>query len=126
LSGAKVAAVTGSTALLGHFAATRFSPAYRKLQLSFKVFLISSAFMAGFFTETDRAAMAEDRAFMQKFSISKEDELNHRITRSDTLKSYLDPQELQKAFVRNRYEVVGYGYVGVVGSTLLYNFSRTG
>ncbi|KAJ3414716.1 hypothetical protein HDV05_006153 [Chytridiales sp. JEL 0842] len=122
LSGTKVAAATGTTAIITHLLATRYSPFYARLQTSFKVFLISSAFMAGFFTETDRAAMREDRAFMQKFSISKDDDVKYALEKPSA--SLWDRQALQEAFVKNRYKVVGYSYAGIVGATLVYNFAR--
>jgi hypothetical protein len=75
MSGAKVGTLTGTAAIITHFTASRYLPPYKHLQTSFKVFLVSSAFIAGFFTETDRAAMKEDREFGLKFSISRGDEL---------------------------------------------------
>ncbi|KAJ3064401.1 hypothetical protein HDU98_012178 [Podochytrium sp. JEL0797] len=121
VDGAKMGAVIGAGAVLASLGAQRFIPAYRRLTLPFRVSLVLAATTAGFFTETDRAAMRADRAFAQEFSISSHGEAN--IPQDESIKDWTRESLKQAAFA-NRFSLLGYGYAGVVGSTLVYNFSR--
>ncbi|KAJ3007748.1 UNVERIFIED_CONTAM: hypothetical protein HDU68_003359 [Siphonaria sp. JEL0065] len=86
--------------------------------------LVLAATTAGFFTETDRAALRADREFSQKFSISRSNESG--FDTPDTLseaKSW-DMQTVKQVAYKNRFTLLSYAYVGIVGCTLAYNFSR--
>ncbi|KAI8612957.1 hypothetical protein BC830DRAFT_1134502, partial [Chytriomyces sp. MP71] len=114
-------------AVAASFAANRFIPAYRSLRFPFKLSLVIAASTAGFFTATDRATMYADREFSQKFSITKEDEVaafSHAEGEEALGMRKWDMDEVKEFTFKNRYSLLGYGYVGIVGSTLAYNFTR--
>ncbi|ORY39283.1 hypothetical protein BCR33DRAFT_720121 [Rhizoclosmatium globosum] len=100
---------------------------YRRLTFPFRISLVLAATTAGFFTETDRAAMKADREFAQKFSLSREDELSLVSSRPTLFgaNSEWDAERIKQFAFKNRFTLLTYGYVGVVGTTLAYNFSRT-
>ncbi|KAJ3284718.1 hypothetical protein HDU79_007929 [Rhizoclosmatium sp. JEL0117] len=127
LEGAKMGILTSAGALVASFGAYRFIPAYRRLTLPFRISLVLAATTAGFFTETDRAAMKADREFAQKFSLSREDELSLVSSRPTLFgaNSEWDAERIKQFAFKNRFTLLTYGYVGVVGTTLAYNFSRT-
>ncbi|KAI8612956.1 hypothetical protein BC830DRAFT_1170650 [Chytriomyces sp. MP71] len=126
LEGAKMGILATTAAVAASFAANRYSAAYRRLTLPFKVSLVIAASTAGFFTATDVAAMEADRQFAQKFSVSKEDELGAlgSLRPFASVGKDLDWAQMKAVAFKNKYTLLGYGYVGIVGSTLAYNFTR--
>ncbi|KAI9326512.1 hypothetical protein BDR26DRAFT_941203 [Obelidium mucronatum] len=127
LEGAKMGILTSAGAVVTSLAAYRFIPAYRRLTLPFRISLVLAATTAGFFTETDRAAMRADREFAKKFSLSREDELQ-LVSARPTLfgsNSDWDFERMKQVAYKNRFTLLAYTYAGVVGSTLAYNFART-
>ncbi|KAJ3030736.1 UNVERIFIED_CONTAM: hypothetical protein HDU68_007947 [Siphonaria sp. JEL0065] len=127
VEGAKMGIVTSAGAVAASFAAHRFIPAYRRLTLPFRISLVLAATTAGFFTETDRAAMRADREFSQKFSITNVNELEHISTKPTIFgeSSDWDLERVKQVAFKNRFTLLAYSYFGIVGTTLVYNFSRT-
>ncbi|KAJ3030737.1 UNVERIFIED_CONTAM: hypothetical protein HDU68_007948 [Siphonaria sp. JEL0065] len=121
VEGAKMGMVTTFGAVAASLAAQRYSAAYRRLTLPFRISLVLAASTAGFFTETDRAAMRADREFAQKFSISQSHEVV--IPAEETARNW-DLETVKQVAFKNRFSILSYAYVGIVGSTLAYNFSR--
>ncbi|KAI8846358.1 hypothetical protein BC829DRAFT_370497 [Chytridium lagenaria] len=118
--GVKMAGVftglSGGASLL----AQRYWPLYRAQKLPFKLFIVLAFGTGAFFTEADRSAMRADREFAMKFSVSREGELS----RPQETMSRLSTDEVMKAIVRNRYEVVAYTWLGTLAGTLAWNFQR--
>ncbi|KAJ3327697.1 hypothetical protein HDU76_011297 [Blyttiomyces sp. JEL0837] len=124
LEGLQMGSVVGGSTLVASFAAQRYLPMYRTLQMPYKVLLVVLGFTAGFFTQTDIAAMKADREFAMKFSITKPDELElHAVPNSKKILTGR-MEGFKEAFVKNRFEYLTMGYFGVLGGTLAYNFMR--
>ncbi|KAJ3099709.1 hypothetical protein HK100_004846, partial [Physocladia obscura] len=128
LEGAKMGLATTTLALAASFAGQKYSPAYRRLTLPIKISLLIAASTAGFFTQTDRAMMHADRNFAKQFSLTTSEEVDAVLKGSPTspidAEKKWDLRKVKEVAFANRYEILGYGYVGVVGSTLAYNFTR--
>ncbi|ORY39284.1 hypothetical protein BCR33DRAFT_720122 [Rhizoclosmatium globosum] len=122
LEGAKMGLVTTAGAIAASLAAQRYIPAYARLTLPFRISLVLAASTAGFFTETDRAAMRADREFAQKFSITQKDDVS--LAEASVARSW-DMETVKQVAFKNRFQLLSWGYLGVVGTTLAYNFSRT-
>ncbi|KAI9364462.1 hypothetical protein DFJ73DRAFT_809573 [Zopfochytrium polystomum] len=118
--GVTMGTIVGSTFLGASLLAQKFLPAYRSLTFPFKVFIVSSAVMGGFFTGTDRAAMKADRAFAMRFSVTHEDELS-LIKESREARNW---ESLRRTLYKNRFEILAASYFGILGTTLAYNFAR--
>ncbi|KAJ3064400.1 hypothetical protein HDU98_012177 [Podochytrium sp. JEL0797] len=116
LESCKTGVVIGAAAVLASYGAYRFIPAYRRITVPFRVSLVLAATTAGFFTESDRAAMRADREFAQQFSISRTDD---RLPMEQT-----SWEDWKLAAFQNRFTLLTYSYLGIVGSTLVYNFGR--
>ncbi|KAI9326511.1 hypothetical protein BDR26DRAFT_941202 [Obelidium mucronatum] len=122
VEGAKMGMVTTAGAIAASLAAQRYSPVYRRLTLPFRISLVLAASTAGFFTETDRAAMRADREFAQKFSISRSNEVNAEF---ESVGKSWNLDTVRQVAYKNRFTLLAYTYAGIVGTTLAYNFSRT-
>jgi hypothetical protein len=76
---------------------------------------------AVFFTVTDRVAMRVEREMGLRYSASLASE-------SLAIPALAPPASLTeravKFFVENRYAIIGYGWAGVVGGSLLYTWKR--
>jgi hypothetical protein len=118
--GLKAAAIWGTAGILGHLALTRFVPRYAKHTLPFKVFILMAIPTAAFFTTTDVEAMEADRKFAQQFSITKAD---MQAIKGET-KYTFDKEGIHKYIYDNQYHILGYGYLGLVGLSLIYNFGK--
>ncbi|KAI8924357.1 hypothetical protein BC831DRAFT_466120 [Entophlyctis helioformis] len=123
VEGTKSALMFGAAGVFGHLLAQRTWPLYQRQSLPFKSFLLICIPMAAFFTTTDKAAMAADRQYAQRFSITSADELEVKeLVPAAASDSALDRA---KSFVLgNRFALLGYGWLGAVGLSLMYNFSR--
>ena len=116
LQGAKAGGLAGVAGGFLHLFANSRVPLYQRQTIPFKVFLVLMIPTAAFFTQTDRAAMYADRIHAQKFSITKEDELEtaspqKQLSTTDWL-------------MKNRFRVLGYSWVAAMTGSLAYNFSR--
>ncbi|KAJ3219094.1 hypothetical protein HDU67_002750 [Dinochytrium kinnereticum] len=100
--------------------AQRYIPLYRSQKLPFKLFIVMAFGTGAFFTEADRSAMRADREFAMRFSVTREGDLSQP---APTM-TRLTGDELLKAAVRNRFEVVGYTWLGTFAGTLFWNFQR--
>ena len=107
------ASIWGSAAVTGHLLLTKFVPRYKKHTFPFKLFVMLMVPTAAFFTTTDVMAMEEDRKFAQQYSVSQPDEIDFKS--SSDWKEYLRD---------NQFSLVGYTWLGLVGSTLAYNFAK--
>ncbi|EGF82099.1 hypothetical protein BATDEDRAFT_36706 [Batrachochytrium dendrobatidis JAM81] len=123
MQGAKSSVLWGSLGGIAHMLAQRTLQPYQRLSLPFKSFLLIAVPMAAFFTTTDRAAMEADRIRAQRYSITREDELNVREVSPITDTSSTN-DKLKHYLVQNKYSVLGYTWLGVVGLSLAYNFTR--
>ncbi|KAI8614266.1 hypothetical protein BC830DRAFT_1065663 [Chytriomyces sp. MP71] len=127
VEGAKMGTALTLGAVAASLAANRFIPVYRSLRFPFKLSLVIAASTAGFFTATDRATMYADREFSQKFSVTREEEVSafsHAAGDEASGMRGWDGARWKEFAFKNRYSLLGYGYLGIVGSTLAYNFTR--
>ncbi|KAJ3357367.1 pre-tRNA nuclear export protein [Entophlyctis luteolus] len=125
LEGAKTAIMCAAGATTASFFAQRYSTLYRGLSLPFKVFLVMGATTAGFFTETDRAALQADREFMKNFSVTQGAEIEAAVGNSALAASQeWDATRIKEFALKNKYSLLGYSYAAIVGTTLAYNFTR--
>ncbi|KAI8925261.1 hypothetical protein BC831DRAFT_461682 [Entophlyctis helioformis] len=114
VEGTKSALMFGAAGVFGHLLAQRTWPLYQRQSLPFKSFLLICIPMAAFFTTTDKAAMAADRQYAQRFSITSADELEVKeLVPAAASDSALDRA---KSFVwATRFALLGYGWLGAVG-----------
>lgn len=116
--GLKAAGMWGLGGLGAHSLLTYTVPRYAKHTLPFKVFCLLMIPTAAFFTETDIAAKELDREFAQQFSVTP---------KLDTLRpasSYSFTGSGAKQFFKDhQFEVIGYGWLGLIGGSLAYNFA---
>ncbi|TPX65251.1 hypothetical protein CcCBS67573_g08184 [Chytriomyces confervae] len=104
IEGAKMGMVTTAGALAASFGLNHYSALFRGLTLPFKISLVLAATTAGFFTETDRAAMKADREFAKKFSISQEDEVQLKSSNPFKLNSSeWDMEQIKNAAFKNKF-----------------------
>ena len=116
--GLKAAGLWGLGGLGIHSLMTYRVPRYARHTLPFKVFVLLMIPTAAFFTETDIAAKELDREFAQQFSITPKIE-----TRATS--SYSFTGRGAKEFFRDhQFEVIGYGWLGLIGASLAYNFAQ--
>ena len=119
--GLKSAGIWGFGGLLGHTLLTRYNARYAKHTLPFKVFCLMMIPTAAFFTETDIAAKELDREFAQQFSITP------KLPQTDvsSKNNYALSAAGAKLFFKDhQFEVIGYGWLGLIGGSLAYNFAQ--
>ncbi|KAI8900201.1 hypothetical protein BC833DRAFT_618694 [Globomyces pollinis-pini] len=114
--GLKSAGLFGMAGLLGHYILNKSSPFYLRQRSSHKLFVLLMIPTAAFFTKTDTEAMKADREFASQFSITHE----HPVE-----KEYqVDQNGIRNFILDNKFKLVGYGWLSVMGLSLVYNFSR--
>ena len=112
------ASLWGSAGLSVHLLLTKYNNRYRKHTFPFKLFVLLMIPTAAFFTTTDIAAMEQDRLFAQQYSISKPSPFSNNEQTRKLGQGW-------KEYVReNQFKLVGYTWLGLVTSTLAYNFSK--
>ncbi|KND04125.1 uncharacterized protein SPPG_01563 [Spizellomyces punctatus DAOM BR117] len=119
MEGAKAAAIAGPTGLVASLLAQRNIRFYQRLSLPFKTFIALMIPTAAFFTVTDRAAMRADLEYAMRFSVTKKEDFAKPVDEADGNRS------LSQLIQKYRYQIVGYGWAGTLGATLLYNWRRT-
>ncbi|KAJ3046131.1 hypothetical protein HDV00_003881 [Rhizophlyctis rosea] len=115
------AAASTPLALGGAWLANKYSPLFRGLTLPFKTMLVICVPTAVFFTVSDRAAIAADKQLMQRFSVTRPED----VIRPPPKKEFsFTSQGIKDWIVDNRTYVVAYGWLGTVAGMMLYTWRR--
>ncbi|TPX62629.1 hypothetical protein PhCBS80983_g00241 [Powellomyces hirtus] len=117
--GATSVAISAPLGLAAALLAQKHIKFFQRLSMPFKTFLVLMVPTATFFTVTDRAAMRWDREMSYKYSVTRKEDL------APVGPIIPHDEGISQMIHRYRYQIIGWGWLGTMGATLLYNYRRT-